>query len=88
MKYILIALALVLTGCASKPVPITQKFPQAPQQLQEMCVALKPLEKDPKLSDVAKTVSENYTRYHECAIKVIGWTEWYKTQKQIFEETK
>lgn len=88
MKYSVIILALLLAGCASKPVPVIQKFPVAPDQLQEPCQSLKPLEINPKLSDVAKTVAENYTLYHECAIRVQAWTQWYRSQKRIFEEPK
>lgn len=88
MKFIIILASFLLVGCASKPVPVTQKFPVAPDQFQEPCPTLKPLNKDPKLSDVAKTVSENYTQYYECSVKVRAWTEWYRTQKKIFEETK
>jgi len=69
MKYLIILSALFLVGCASKPVPVTMKFPDAPQQLMEPCPELKKLEKEVKLSDVAKTVTENYTLYHECSIK-------------------
>lgn len=88
MKFVILLTSLLLLGCASKPVPVTQKFPIAPDQLQEPCQPLKPLDKEPKLSDVAKTVSENYTQYHECGIKVRAWTEWYRSQKRMFEETK
>lgn len=88
MKLSIIFASLLLAGCATKPVPVVPKFPQAPQQLQEPCSELKKLDKEPKLSDVAKTVAENYTLYHECSIKVRAWTEWYKSQKIIFEETK
>lgn len=89
MKLISIILtSFLLFGCASKPVPIVPKFPVAPNQLQEECPPLKSLDKEPKLSDVAKIVTENYTQYHECSIKVRAWTEWYRSQKIIFEETK
>ena len=49
---------------------------------------LKKLENDAKLSDVAKTVSENYAFYHDCSLKNRAWGEWYKAQKKIFEDAK
>jgi hypothetical protein len=33
-------------------------------------------------------VTNNYTIYHECKIKVETWQQWYKEQKQIFESVK
>ena len=88
MKLFLVSLVvMLLMGCASKPVPVVAKFPIAPQQLQEPCPELKKLDKDPKLSDVGKIVADNYTLYHECAIKTKAWTEWYRSQKIIFEES-
>ena len=48
----------------------------------------KRLENDVKLSDVAKTVAENYAFYHDCSLKSRAWSEWYKAQKKIFEDVK
>jgi hypothetical protein len=78
---------LFITGC-STPVPIKPKFPQAPAMLLEPCLELKKLENDAKLSDVAKTVFENYAFYHDCSLKNRAWGEWYKAQKKIFEDVK
>jgi hypothetical protein len=88
MRYIVLLLCLGLTGCFQTAVPVKAKFPEAPGMLLEPCVELKRLEKDPKLSDVAKTVTENYTIYHDCALKNRAWGEWYKAQKKIFEDVK
>jgi hypothetical protein len=84
MKYLLIV--LLLTGCAA--VPVTQKFPEAPAILLEKCEDLAKLNDEAKLSEVAKTVVINYTKYNECALKNETWIEWYKKQKQIFEGLK
>ena len=56
--------------------------------LLEPCLELKKLENDAKLSDVAKTVAENYASYHDCSLKNRAWSEWYKAQKKIFEDVK
>jgi len=47
---------------------------------------LKKIEAEAKLSDVAKTVSQNYSLYHECSAKTDSWIEWYQKQKQIYEK--
>ena len=49
---------------------------------------LKKLEQEVKLSDVAKTVVDNYMTYHECSLKSKAWIEWYKVHKKIFEDVK
>lgn len=88
MKLPILFLPLFLMGCASKPVPVTMKFPEAPAQFMEPCPELKKLNSEVKLSDVAKTVVDNYTLYHECSIKSQAWIEWYKAHKKIFEGVK
>jgi hypothetical protein len=87
MKILSLIPLVLLVGCTTT-VPIKQKFPEAPAQFLEPCEELKRLQKDAKLSDIAKVVTENYTKYHECSIKNKAWTEWYSTQKKIFEATK
>jgi hypothetical protein len=84
MKYLLII--LLLTGCTT--VPVTAKFPEAPSELLQKCPALKQLDEEVKLSDVAKNITYNYTTYYECVIKLDAWIEWYQSQKKIFESVK
>ncbi len=85
MKYLL--LVLILTGC-STTVPITAKFPDVPERLLVKCPQLEKLENEAKLSDIGKTVTNNYTTYYECAVKNDAFIEWYQTQKRIFESVK
>ena len=88
MKYLIVALALLLQACAT-PVPVTAKFPEPPGRLAtEACPQLQKLEDGAKLSDVAKSVSVNYGTYYECAIKLDAWNEWYKIQTEIFNKAK
>lgn len=85
MKYLLLSLVLLLTGC-STTVPVTAKFPEAPGlQSQVACPDLKKVEDKAQLSDIAKTVTANYTEYYTCAVKLDAWIEWYAKQKIIFE---
>jgi len=84
---ILLPVMVLLTGCLATPVKRT--FPDVPQELMVACPDLKNV--DPgtdKLSDVLPVVVSNYGQYHECRLKIDSWMEWYKTQKQIFEEVK
>ena len=84
MKYLMI-LVIACAGCTS--VPVKQKFPDVPKELLKQCpYQLEKLENETKLSDVAKTVTRNYTTYHECAYKHDAWIEWYQIQRKIFEE--
>ena len=84
MKYAVI-LAVLLTGC-STVVPVAVKFPDAPGKSATVpCPTLQKLNDDAKLSDVARTVTLNYSTYYECAIKADAWQEWYQIQKHIFE---
>ena len=87
MRLALLSLiAVTLVGCTT--VPVARKFPEAPQTLMEKCPELKKLAEDAKLSDVARTVVENYTQYQHCTNKSDAWVEWYNSQKKIFEEVK
>jgi hypothetical protein len=88
MKYIIIALALCLSACATS-VPVTMNFPQVPEELKASCPDLKTIpEGTTKLSEVVTVVTENYGQYQECKIKIDAWTQWYNSQKKIFESIK
>ena len=82
-----IILAFLATGC-STTVPVTAKFPDVPERLLVKCPQLEKLENEAKLSDIGKTVTNNYTTYYECAVKNDAFIEWYQTQKRIFESVK
>jgi hypothetical protein len=81
-------LILLLTGCATV-VPITPSFPEAPGlQSTIACPNLIKLTEDAKLSDIARTITVNYTEYYTCAVKTDAWIEWYQKQKIIFQGLK
>lgn len=85
MKYLL--LVLMLVGC-STTVPVTAKFPEPPKYSLQTCPQLQTLKDGSKLSEVATTVTINYSTYYECAVKNDAWIEWYQIQKHIFESVK
>jgi hypothetical protein len=85
--FVMAAVVLLMTGC-STTVPIKAKFPDAPSIVKEKCPPLEKLKDDSKLSDISKTVSNNYTTYYECAVKNDAWLEWYEIQKNIYESLK
>jgi alpha-L-arabinofuranosidase len=85
---VLIPLAM-LTGCEDSAVPVAVKFPNVPAELLEACPDLKEVDpKTTKLSEVISVVTDNYSEYHECRLKVDDWIVWYKTQKSIFDKIK
>lgn len=87
MKSLILSLVLLLSACTT--VPVVAKFPQAPGALvQEPCPNLQKLQDEAKLSDVAKTVTVNYTEYYMCAVKLEAWQRWYREQKTIYESVK
>ena len=87
MRTLLLVSMIVLSGC-STTVPVTVKFPEAPKELMSTCPDLKQTPPTSKLSDVLQVVTDNYSQYYECRVKLDSWIEWYKTQKQLFEEIK
>jgi hypothetical protein len=86
MKYLLIGLAVLLSGC-STTAPVVAKFPEKPK-FSEACPQLQKLNDSAKLSDVSTTVNVNYSAYYECAMKVDTWRDWYEIQKRIYESVK
>lgn len=87
MKYILMSLAVLLTGCSTAPV--VMKFPEVPEALMQKCEDLEKVPADTKqLSVTAEIVIKNYSKYHQCRIKVEEWQEWYHSNKKLFESVK
>ena len=88
MRTIAILTCLLLSACA-KSVPVKMDFPLAPASLLKKCEELKQIE--PKaggvpITELLKTVVENYSLYHECSNKVEGWNEWYNSMQKIYGE--
>ena len=77
---------VLVTGCSS--VPVAPKFPEVPERILQKCPQLEKLNEESKLSDIAKTVTNNYTTYYECAVKHDAFIEWYQVQKKIYESVK
>jgi hypothetical protein len=86
MKLAILTLAILLSAC-STTVPVKQKFPTAPAALFEKCPDLKQADTGKTaITDLLKTVVENYGLYYQCSLKNDGWIDWYGGQKKIFEE--
>ena len=87
MKYSILLMLIMLSGCSV--VPVERKFPEPPKQLMESCQNLSLIDADEtKMSGVLTVVVENYTKYHECSIKVDSWIDWYDKQKKNFDAVK
>ncbi len=88
MKTLACLLLRLLGGCTTV-VPVTQKFPAATPALTEKCEDLRKIEGDRvAITDMLKTIVENYSLYYQCSAKVEGWNEWYQQQKKIYEDIK
>lgn len=82
---LVIIVILAMSGCATA-VPVTARFPEPPGKgAMTVCPDLQKLKDNAKLSDVANTVTVNYSTYYECAVKTDAWQEWYRIQRHIFE---
>lgn len=80
MRYLLIA--LLVTGCASKPVPVTQSFPEAPAELLLPAEPLAAIPPDTReLSVLIDNANDNYSRYRELRIRYEAWQQWYREQR-------
>jgi hypothetical protein len=88
MKRLLALVPVVLlTGCLNTPV--ARHFPEVPEELKTACPSLEQVDPNTtKLSEVVRVVTDNYTQYHECRVKVDAWIEWYQTQQAIFDSVK
>lgn len=86
MKYLLLSLIILMSGCSTTKT-VDTKFPDVPHQLLENCPKLKTVDiRDPSIITLSKTVLENYTNYHECSNKIDSWIEWYNKQKTIIDK--
>jgi hypothetical protein len=82
---VLIVSLFLLTSC-STTVPVTVKFPPIPEELNVQCPPLNKIPPEAKLSDISKTITENYKQYKDCSTNNSGLIEWFNKQKKIFEE--
>lgn len=90
MKRILIlSLALSLMGCSTAYLSAKPKWPEAVKELQEPCPDLQKIEGDKvAITELLKSVINNYTLYYQCSLKNEGWNTWYNEQKKIYESEK
>jgi hypothetical protein len=91
MRIFMLLPILALSGCAffKQPVPIVPKFPDATPELLKKCEDLKTVEGDKvAITELLKTIVQNYTLYYECSNKVEGWQDWYTQQKKLYENIK
>jgi hypothetical protein len=87
MKKLIVITSLILAGCTT--VPVTAKFPSAPDSLKESAATLKILDvPKPELSDLISNAADNYAEYYRLRDRYNSWIDWYNTQKQIFESIK
>lgn len=86
MKIGALALSLMLTGCATVTAPVQHSLPEPPKVIIERCPDLLVLpEKEERLSELIKVVTQNYMMYHECGAKHDLLVKWYNEQKQLHD---
>lgn len=86
MKYTILLSTLLLSGCGLF-VPVTNKLPELPKELNVACPQLKTIEgESTTLSKLLSTVTDNYTQYHECAKNNNALIEWYTKQYDIYNK--
>jgi len=92
MKYLgIILITIFLNGCSLLPklTAAKPKFPEPIKELTEPCPDLKQIEGDKvAITDLLRSVVNNYTLYYQCSLKNDGWNEWYKQQKEIYDKIK
>lgn len=79
----LLILSLLLGGCTTVT-PLAQQFPDAPALISEPCAQLTLLNDPTTLSELTKTIADNYAKYHTCSAIVDAWIEWHTQQKENF----
>ena len=87
MKYLILPVFVLLSGCAAIGIPIESNFPGASDELMKQCEPLQKVEtENVSIVELLKVVSHNYTLHHECSSRVAGWHLWYREQKSIHED--
>jgi hypothetical protein len=88
MKAVILIITLLLSGCTMF-VPVKRNFPEAPVTLMVKCPQLETVQGDKvAITDMLKTIVNNYRLYYECSNRVEGWGDWYVEQKKIFDSVK
>lgn len=90
MKYLVLSVALLISGC-SILVPVKPpKWPDAPVELVDKCKSLQTISAQDSvaITEMLKVIVNNYTLYYQCSNKVDGWNDWYNEQKKIYEQLK
>ena len=84
MRLITMLAILFLSGCSMFTLS-NKQFPQAPPSLLTKCPELYKTEESDKVSVLLSTVTSNYMKYHECAVRVEQWQYWYNEQRKNVE---
>jgi hypothetical protein len=79
------ALLVLLMGCASPAVPQRDPWPEPPPFLMEPAEPLEKLPTDQPvtLSDVARVMAENYTKYNLLVLRYQAWQQWAQQQQNL-----
>lgn len=85
---VVLAVVIVLTGCASTTVPVTMNFPEAPEPILMEPEKLDPLPEDAtEMTDLLENSTVNYGKHRELQLKYQQWQRWYDTHRRLHKET-
>jgi hypothetical protein len=84
MRWEILFCSLVLAGCGH--IPAKPNWPVAPNI--GTCPELVDAIPSEKFSELLKTVTTNYGKYHECKARVDAWQKWYDDQQKIYKDSK
>lgn len=85
---VVLAVVIVLTGCASTTVPVTMNFPEAPEPILMEPEKLDPLPEDAtEMTDLLENSTVNYGKHRELQLKYQQWQRWYNTHRRLHKET-
>ncbi len=92
MRLAILVLTIFLSGCSmfTKLVPAGKPaWPEATPELMEKCKDLQQITGDVvTMTQLMKSVVDNYTLYYQCSNKVEGWQQWYEEKKKTYESIK
>lgn len=88
--FVALLIVILFSGC-STVVPVKPKFPDAVPELTQKCRDLELVVGNGNpvsITDMLKTIVNNYSLYYQCSNRVDGWNKWYEEQRKIYESVK
>ena len=89
MKNILLGILCTFLLACTTTVPVTRKFPDAPELLMQPAPQLTPLPPNTtELSALINNANDNYLAYRALRERYEAWQQWYHAQRENFDSVK